>query len=443
MTHKPDSMSRDRMPSGSMSSGGMSNGDDPDGGDPSDRPAWYRRVGNRLRVFGKSRRKKGPAEPNPSSGLRIMIVTDAWTPQVNGVVRTLETLRDQLTLLGNEVRMITPDMFQTVPMPTYSEIRLAVWPNRKVAKVINEFQPHAIHIATEGPLGLTARRFCLRRDHPFTTSLHTRFPEYVNARIGFPVSWGYALMRRFHRPASAVMVATPSLMQEMEGRGFGNLRIWSRGVDTNLFQLPPDLQEDPHTSDGPQNHGDAQPYGDNEPVLPYPRPTWLYVGRVAVEKNVEAFLKLGLEGTKVVVGDGPQLTALRGAYPDAKFLGARFKEDLARVYAASDVFVFPSKTDTFGLVNVEALACGTPVAAYPLPGPVDIVVEGETGALDHDLEAACCRALEVAGRPGSAAICRDRALEFSWDACTRQFLVNLDLPGFDEDYWEESAKLPD
>ncbi|MGF1455432.1 MAG: glycosyltransferase family 4 protein [Alphaproteobacteria bacterium] len=350
--------------------------------------------------------------------MRIMIVTDAWAPQVNGVVRTLEALKDHLERMGNEVAVIAPTMFRTVALPTYQEIRLALWANRPVARMINDMRPHAIHIATEGPLGLAARRFCLRRDHPFTTSLHTRFPEYVHARTGFPISWGYWFLRMFHKPASAVMVAAPSVRDEMETRGFRNLRLWSRGVDTEKFRPLAAGRDD---------------------VLPYPRPIWLSVGRIAVEKNIEAFLRLDLPGTKVVVGDGPLKASVETLYPDTVFLGARFGDDLARIYGASDVFVFPSRTDTFGLVNVEALACGTPVAAYPVHGPKDIITVPNVGSLDEDLATACHEALTRTSRTAA----RDHALSFSWEACTRQFLVNLDLPGFDEAYWAESAKLPD
>ncbi|MFP3943838.1 MAG: glycosyltransferase family 4 protein, partial [Alphaproteobacteria bacterium] len=370
------------------------------------------------KLIGRRRRKQAPDEPNPDSGLRILIVTDAWQPQVNGVVRTLEFLGDHLSRMGNTVRYITPDMFRSVPMPTYPEIRLALWPTRRVASIINRFQPDAIHIATEGPLGWAARRFCVRREHPFTTSLHTRFPEYVNARTRLPVSWGYAYLRRFHRPASAVMVATPSLREELAAMGFRNLRIWSRGVDLSRFR-PATPQE--------------------REAFEYKRPVWLYVGRVAVEKNVEAFLSLDLEGTKVVVGDGPQRGALAARYPEAVFLGPRFGEALAEIYAASDVFVFPSRTDTFGLVNVEALASGVPVAAYPVQGPQDIIGNSGVGAVSEDLGEACRLALGCA----TPEACRAHAERFSWEACTRQFLTNLDLPGYDETYWEESAEIPD
>lgn len=382
------------------------------------RRAWFRKVGGRLKLIARRRRKHTLDELNPDSGLKILIVTDAWQPQVNGVVRTLEILGDHLTRMGNTVRFVTPDMFRSVPMPTYPEIRLALWPTRRVAKIINRFQPDAIHIATEGPLGWAARRFCVRREHPFTTSLHTRFPEYINARTRLPVRWGYAYLRRFHRPASAVMVATPSLRDELAALGFRNLRIWSRGVDLARFR--------PATPDEREAFG-------------YPRPVWLYVGRIAVEKNVEAFLSLDLEGTKLVVGDGPQRAALEGRYPEAVFLGPRFGEALAEIYAASDVFVFPSRTDTFGLVNVEALASGIPVAAYPVQGPRDILEGSGVGALSEDLGEACRGALGCA----TPQACRAHAERFSWEACTRQFLTNLDLPGYDESYWEESAEIPD
>jgi glycosyltransferase involved in cell wall biosynthesis len=384
------------------------------------RRAWFKRIGGRIVLIGRRRRRTAPEEPNPSSGLRILIVTDAWKPQVNGVVRTLEMLIDHLTRMGNTVRVISPDMFRTVPLPTYPEIRLALVPNRKIAKIINSFQPDAIHIATEGTLGMAARRFCVRRQHPYTTSLHTRFPEYLHARFRFPISWGYALMRWFHNPASAVMVATPSLMEEMREKGFRNLRIWSRGVDVKLFK----------------------PGGeDARAFLDHPRPIWLYVGRIAVEKSIEDFLGLDLEGTKLVIGDGPQAEELKRKYPDAVFLGSKFGEDLARHYAASDVFVFPSRTDTFGLVNVEALASGIPVAAYPVQGPRDILESADppVGAMDEDLGAACRKALGIA----TPEQCRKHALKFTWDSCTRQFLSNLDLPGYDESYWLESAEIPD
>lgn len=379
------------------------------------RTPFIRRVGMRIRRIGRIFRRRAPTEKNPTTGLRVLIVTDAWKPQVNGVVRTLDTLGKQLTKFGNEVRYITPDMFRTLPMPSYPEIRLAIAPNRRIAKIINEFHPDAIHIATEGPLGLAARRFCVRRDHPFTSSFHTRFPEYLHARTKFPVSWGYNFIRWFHAPASTLMVATPSLKQELEEKGFKNIRIWRRGVDLEQFHIAP------------------------KDRLNHPRPIWLYVGRIAVEKNIETFLDLDLPGTKLVVGDGPQRAELEAKYPQAKFVGTKFGEELTGIYAASDVFVFPSKTDTFGLVNVEALACGIPVASYDVQGPRDILADSKVGAVSDDLLDACKRALGCA----TPEECRAHAMKFSWEAGTKQFLENLAIPGYDEKYWLESANFPD
>lgn len=387
---------------------------------PGGRFRWFKRVGGRIRRIGR-RKRKAPDIPNPSTGLRILIVTDAWKPQVNGVVRTLDTLGQHLEKYGNTVYYISPDMFRTFPLPTYSEIKLALAPYRQIARIINVFQPDAIHIATEGPLGMAARRFCVRHEHPFTTSFHTRFAEYVNARTAIPVDWGYKFLRWFHKPSSAVMVATPTLQRELEDKGFHNLRIWSRGVDLGLFS--PEL-------------ADANVFAEFE------GPIWIYVGRVAVEKNIQAFLDLDLEGTKVVVGGGPMLKELTARYKNdrhVQFLGPKFGEELATLYASADVFVFPSKTDTFGLVVVEALAAGTPVAAYPVQGPADILEGTHVGAVDNDLAAACRKALGCA----SAQECRTHAEKFSWEACTRQFLSNLDLPGFDESYWLEVARLDD
>ena len=326
-----------------------------------------------------------------------MIVTDAWKPQLNGVVRTMEILGEDLKALGHEVRYATPEGRFTIPMPTYKEIRLAIFPRRSLAKMIADFEPTAIHIATEGTLGLSARAICVERKIPFTTSFHTRFPEYVKARFPFvPIGLVYSFLRWFHSPAESMMVATPSLLKEMEGHGFRNLRLWSRGVDVEQFR----------------------PIADA--TLPFPGPIWLYVGRVAVEKNLEAFLALDLPGTKVIVGDGPALASLRKKYPDAKFLGPKTGEELVRIYAASDVFVFPSRTDTFGLVLLEALACGVPVAAYPVQGPLDVIGEASCGALDEDLRAACMRALNI-----SRDDARAFALTRSWRSCTAQFLANL------------------
>lgn len=332
--------------------------------------------------------------------MRLLISTDAWAPQVNGVVRTLETLEKQLVKLGHEVLFVTPDGFRTVPMPTYPEIRLALFARRAVGRVIDKFRPDAIHIATEGPLGLATRRNCLRRGISFTTSFHTRFPEYIHARFGVPTSWPYAGLRWFHGPATAVMVATKSLESDLEARGFKNLRLWSRGVDTDLFKP-----------------------GDKT-WLDLPRPVFLYVGRVAIEKSVEEFLKLDLPGSKLIVGDGPQLTELRMRYPEAHFTGPKYGPELARAYAASDVFVFPSRTDTFGLVVLEALASGLPVAAHPVQGPNDIIGDNAAvGALSENLRDAALRAMKL-----SPQACRLFAMNFSWEACTRQFLTNLARP---------------
>jgi len=332
--------------------------------------------------------------------MRVLISTDAWAPQVNGVVRTLETLGQELQRFGHEVQFVTPDGFRTVPMPTYPEIRLALFARRAVGRVIKDFKPDAIHIATEGPLGLATRRNCMRRGISFTTSFHTRFPEYIHARFGVPTSWSYAGLRWFHGPATAVMVATRTLERDLAARGFKNLRLWSRGVDTELFK--PGLKD----------------------WLDLPRPVFLYVGRVAIEKSVEEFLKLKLPGSKLVVGDGPQLGELRVKYPQVRFTGPKFGQELARYYAASDVFVFPSRTDTFGLVILEALASGLPVAAHPVQGPIDIIGGNDAvGALSEDLGTAALAAMRL--KPEA---CRTFAMGFSWEACTRQFLAHLALP---------------
>lgn len=296
--------------------------------------------------------------------------------------------------------MISPDLFRTLPCPTYAEIRLALKPGRKVARMIDEFQPAAIHIATEGPLGIAARKHCLKRGYPFTTAFHTRFPEYVKARTKLPLALGYAYLRRFHRPASAIMVATASIEAELRARGFGNIRRWTRGVDLDLFR--------PRAKD----------------FFDLPRPVSLFVGRVAVEKNIEAFLGLDIPGTKVVVGDGPAMAELKRKYPNAVFAGTKTGEALARHYAGADVFVFPSRTDTFGLVLLEAMASGVPVAAYPVPGPLDVIAESGAGVLDEDLRAAVLKALTV-----DPAVCRAHAEKFSWGASIDQFLANLDVFG--------------
>lgn len=356
--------------------------------------------------------------PNPQSGLKIVIATDAWKPQLNGVVRTLETLGDILTSFGNHVRYITPNEFKSVPLPSYPEIRLSLLPNRRVAAIINEFKPDAIHIATEGPIGRAVRRFCKRRDYPFTTSFHTRFPEYAHERWAVPISWGYAVLKDFHKDGETMMVATPGLMDELRARGFVDMKLWARGVD--LKQFAP---------------------GDRSFLDKHKRPIFLYVGRLAVEKSIEDFLKIELPGTKVVVGDGPQKADLEERFKDAVFVGPKYGEELTRYYQGADVFVFPSRTDTFGLVNVEALACGVPVAAYPVRGPLEILdgaPEG-CGAMSEDLRQACLTAYEKR----DPAACRRWAEKFSWDAASRQFITNLEMPGFAEDFWLRSAKMID
>jgi glycosyltransferase involved in cell wall biosynthesis len=325
--------------------------------------------------------------------VRVAIVSDAWHPQVNGVVRTLERTRDELRGLGHSVRMITPEGCRTVPLPTYPEIRLALRPGKHVKTVLQDFDAEAIHIATEGPLGMAARAWCRRRGLPFTTSLHTRFPEYVNLRVGVPLPWGYAWLRWFHGAAARTLVTTTSMQRELAAWGIGNTAIWGRGVDTELFRPDPEAR------------------------LDAARPVFLYVGRVAVEKNVEDFLSLDLPGNKVVVGDGPDLGTLRTRYPQVLFKGYRTGRSLAQCYAAADVFVFPSRTDTFGLVLLEAMACGTPVAAYPVPGPQDVIVDGRTGRLDEDLRHAALSALNL-----DRSICHEHAKHFSWRKSTGAFV---------------------
>lgn len=329
--------------------------------------------------------------------MRIALVSDAWLPQVNGVVRTLTTIAEEVRALGHELVTISPDRFHTIPCPTYPEIRLALAPGRGVRRLLEEAQPEAIHIATEGPLGMAARRYCLTRGLPFTTAFHTRFPEYVSARFRLPVGLGYAWLRRFHRPSRGIMVAAPSIRRELERRGFSAIRPWSRGVDAELF-APERRAEFPNI----------------------PRPIFMAVGRVAVEKNLAAFLELDLPGSKVVVGDGPQLAELKRRFPAAHFIGRHEGLSLARCYASADVFVFPSLTDTFGLVMLEALVSGVPVAAFPVTGPIDVIGEAPVGRLDADLRKAALACLEI---PRSA--CRDYALRFSWQATARQFLENL------------------
>jgi glycosyltransferase involved in cell wall biosynthesis len=328
--------------------------------------------------------------------MRILIATDAWLPQVNGVVRTLTSLARSASALGAEIDFLTPDGFPSLGVPTYPGLRVALPNRREIAARIEAASPDAIHIATEGPIGWAVRAYCRRRKLAFTTSYTTRFPEYIAVRSFIPVSLGYAVLRHFHAAAAMTMVATASLRQELAGRGFRKIGTWTRGVDTELFR-PGDAAE-----------------------LDLPKPIFMTVGRVAVEKNLEAFLALDLPGSKVVIGDGPQRADLQQRYPQASFLGEKTGRDLTAHLAAADVFVFPSRTDTFGVVQLEALACGTPVAAFPVTGPLDVIADYPVGALDTDLRNACLRALGV-----SRQSCRSFALERSWENSARQFIGNL------------------
>ena len=328
--------------------------------------------------------------------MKILIVTDPWPPVVSGVVRTYQSTIRHLKQNGHQVEVIAPDRFTTVRCPTDTHLRLAVYAGRKTGRLIEAFDPDAIHVASEGPLGLAARNWCMAHQVPFTTSYTTKLPEYLKVRSGVPETLTYSLVRWFHRPSSAVMVSTDTLLAELRAHGFQNLVRWSRGVDLDLFR--------------PRNRD----------FLAARRPILTYVGSVAVEKNIEAFLQLDVPGTKYVVGDGPQRVQLQRKYSEVKFVGNHAGEDLAAYYAASDVFVFPSRTDTFGLVILEALACGVPVAAYPVPGPLDVVGNSGVGALDVDLRAAVLKALKI-----DPAQCRRYAQQFGWENVARQFVANL------------------
>ncbi len=331
-----------------------------------------------------------------NSAMRIAIVTDAWRPQVNGVVTTLSWTAKTLGGFGHEVEVFNPQAFSTFPLPSYPEIRIAWRPYRKLAAQLEAFRPDAIHIATEGSLGMAARRYCRRNGLAFTTSYHTQFPEYIRKRAPIPINTSYAFLRRFHNAASRTFVSTRSQQELLEQHGFRNIVRWGRGVDTETFKP-----------------------GDKD-FLEAKRPVWIYTGRISVEKGLEDFLRLDLPGTKVLVGDGPDRKALEARWPDAQFAGYRFGEELASYLAAADVFVFPSRTDTFGLVMVEAMACGLPVAAYPVTGPVDVVDQGVTGVLDEDLKVAALAALELDRQK-----ILDAAQSFTWEHATRQFESNL------------------
>jgi glycosyltransferase involved in cell wall biosynthesis len=327
--------------------------------------------------------------------MRILVATDAWHPQVNGVVRTLTNMAEAARAFGVEISFLTPQSFRTFAMPSYPDLRLALPYQAKIARLIAEARPDSIHIATEGPIGLLVRRYCRKHQLPFTTSFHTRFPEYISARLPIPEAWIWTALRAFHGPSQAVMAATPALAGELRARGFRNVVLWPRGVDASQFH--------PRAAD-----------------LGLPRPVFLCVGRVAVEKNLEAFLDLDLPGTKVIVGDGPARAALARKYPQAVFLGARQGKELAEAYAAADVFVFPSKTDTFGLVLLEALASGLPVAAFPVTGPRDVIGNEPVGALNDDLRIACLTAVTI-----SPQACLAFAARHTWEASARVFVENI------------------
>jgi len=331
--------------------------------------------------------------------MKILLVTDAWHPQINGVVRTLDKTVTNLRARGHEVEVIAPsDGYFTLPLPTYPDIRLAPFAYRDVKKRILAFEPEAIHIATEGPLGQMAKFLCHKWAMPFTTSYHTKFPEYIKARFPFiPMSWSYRFVRGFHNAGGRTMVTTPSMVAFLSQRGFTKLAAWARGVDTVLFN--------PDKASAPDNV-----YAE------LPRPIWVNVGRVAVEKNLKAFLDLDLPGSKVIVGDGPQLAELKKQYPNVTFTGAKFETELARHFADADIFVFPSKTDTFGLVIIEAMASGLPVAAYPVSGPIDIIPDSDAGIVDEDLKTACLSALELNPEDAIA-----HAGKYSWEAVTDVF----------------------
>jgi len=330
--------------------------------------------------------------------MRIALVTDAWTPQVNGVVRTLTAVKRELEAQGHELLIVSPDRFANLPCPSYPEIRLAFTRRSTIGRLIRTFDADAIHIATEGPLGLAARRWCLAQGLRFTTAYHTQFPDYVAARTGMNAEWIWRYIRWFHAPADAILTSTPSVDAVLREHGLNRLRRWGRGVDLATFS---DTGATDTTIDA------------------LPGPILLYVGRVAIEKNIEAFLDAKVPGTKVVVGDGPARVALAARHPQARFLGPRFGNALAAAYRSADALVFPSLTDTFGLVMIEALACGTPVAALPAPGPID-VLDAQVGAIDDDLDVAIAGALSR-----DRAVCAAFARRFTWANSARQFLDSL------------------
>jgi len=332
--------------------------------------------------------------------MRVLVATDAWRPQVNGVVRTYERLTEEVAKLGCEITILSPREFRSFPCPTYPEIRLALPGYQYLVERVNCIKPDAVHIATEGPVGWMMRAYCTGRRIPFTSSFHTRFPDYLHSRFAIPVSWTFAAQRRFHNAGAGMMVASRSLAEELAERGFERIMPWTRGVDTDLF-CP----------------RDDRLFGEG--------PVFLYVGRVAIEKNISAFLELDLPGRKVVVGTGPQFETLRAQYPDVHFAGKKVGEDLARHYASADVFCFPSRTDTFGIVLLEAMASGVPVAAFPVTGPKDIIKPGVSGFVDNDLRAACLNALDL-----DRTNVRREAETYNWESAARLFMSNIETAVF-------------
>lgn len=328
--------------------------------------------------------------------MRILVTTDAWHPQINGVVRTLTTLARAVRNRGATIEFLTPDGFPSFPLPTYPDMRCAIPNSREIVRRIEAVAPEAIHIATEGPIGWAVRRYCIKRGLPFTTSYTTKFPEYISARLPIPEAWSYAVLRRFHNASAVTMVSTNSLADDLKRRGFTNIGMWTRGVDTEMFR--PDRAID----------------------IGLKRPIFMTIGRVAVEKNLDAFLSLDLPGSKAIIGRGPEEDRLKKQYPDTTFFGSLSDENLASHLAAADVFVFPSRTDTYGVVQLEALACGVPVAAFPVTGPIDVIAGHPIGVLNEDLKAACLDALKI-----SHEACREFALTRSWDNSAKQFLSNV------------------
>jgi len=328
--------------------------------------------------------------------MRVLVATDAWRPQINGVVRSLENLAAEAPSFGVHISFLAPQDFQTVPLPGYGEIRLALASPSAVKRAIAAARPDSLHIATEGPIGWITRHVCQKEGYPFTTSYHTRFPEYLAARLPVPLEWSYSALRRFHNSGAGIMVGSPTLKEKLEARGFRNLTLWSPGVDAHVFR--PCIER----------------------PLSFPKPVFLFVGRLSIEKNITAFLTLDLPGSMIVVGDGPLRTRLETEFPNVHFLGTRTGEALAEVYASADVFVFPSLTDTFGIVLLEALACGLPVAAFPVMGPLDVIGRSQCGRLDMNLQHAALGALNI-----SREKCRAYASSFTWRESTRQFIENI------------------